>query len=368
MVTETLTKPKGITKEKPLKVIHESLFWAEDSPLHTLIGEKRARQNGEGTYSIDLEADSFIWCFNGGRGAGKSTLMTLFAMWANWQYGFRIIANFEIEYILQRLHSREHIKAEPLDLYRLFCFEHDYDNCLILIDEAPDIISHMAAQTWKNRLLNVFVRQIRKNHNNLFLGAQYFELIDKSMRQQVDIRFDCEDASRKYGWGKQYRGMCFLSRIIDQSGLWTGEPYERALIRMKESGDYDVDPAEKIEVFPRFLWADTLENPGKPVFDSYTEFDVWESLRRVDMKLQTYAVGDAKRQEAPEYLKIAVPILEQAMSEGAVVKTDLYRVFNVQGGEKTNLAHRLHACGVRSFNNNKKMDFSNFSLEEFMKP
>lgn len=364
MTTEILERTKI---EKPLKVIHESLFWPDDSPLHTLIGDKRAKRNNEGNYVIDLEADSFIWCFNGGRGAGKSTLMTLFAMWANYQYGFRIVANFEIEYILQRLHSREFIKAEPLDLYRLFCFEHDYDNCLILIDEAPDIISHMAAQTWKNRLVNVFVRQIRKNHNNLFLGAQFFELIDKSMRQQVDIRFDCEDASRKYGWGKRYRGMCHLARVIDQSGLWTGEPYEVTLMKMRDRGDYDVDPAEKIEVFPRFLWADTPENPGKPVFDSYKEFDIWDSLRRVDMKLQTYAVGDGQRKESPEYLKIARPILEQAMNEGAVMKKELYRAFNVNGGDKTSLSHRLSNAGARSFSHDKKLDFTDFSLEEFFK-
>ena len=40
---------------------------------------------------------------------------------------------------------------------------------------------------------------VAKNHNSLMLGAQNFNLIDKSMRWQVDVIIECEDASRKYG-------------------------------------------------------------------------------------------------------------------------------------------------------------------------
>lgn len=356
MVTETRQ-----AIDKPLKVIHESVF-----PT----GQDLLTENGNvgGTYAVDLQADSYIWTFTGGRGAGKSTLMTYFAMWANYKYGLRIVSNYDIEYILQRKYSREHIKSEPLDLYRLFCFEHDYDDCLILMDEAPDIISHMAAQTWKNRLLNVFVRQIRKNHNHLFLGAQYFELIDKSMRQQVDLRLECQDASRKYGWGKHARGMCILCRIIDQSGLWTGVPYGEMLNRLRANGDYDIDPAQKTRVFSRFLWADTDENPGRPVFDSFTEFDVWESLRRVDMKLQTYAVGDNQTKEAPSYMQIAQPILEHAMNEGIVTKADLFKAFGVNETDKKTLGRRLKSAGAKYYGaSNSKYNFENFSLEDFFK-
>jgi hypothetical protein len=45
----------------------------------------------------------------------------------------------------------------------------------------------MSAMTWKNRLLNIFIRQLRKNHNSLFLAAQDFMLIDKSMLWQIDV-------------------------------------------------------------------------------------------------------------------------------------------------------------------------------------
>lgn len=341
---------------KPLKVIHESIFWEDGFPD---LGNKV-----EGYHSIDMGVDSYIWCFTGSRGAGKSTLMTLCAMYFNFLYGFRLVSNFPIEYKLKRRNGQiEVIKSEPLDFYRLFCFEHDYDNCLILLDESPDVISHMAAQTWKNRLLNIFVRQLRKNHNSLFMGAQYFELIDKSMRQQTDILAECEDASRKYGWGRDYRGMCILLRMVDNSGLWTGEAYDQAIARMRHSGSFE-DPTEKYEVFPRVLW----DNDGHPaVFDSYKEFDVWESLRKVDMKLQTYAVGDAQSKEPPGWASYAPTLIEQAQNVGIVTKRDLYGSFDdLTRQDKVNMGVMLHEAGaVTHGRGGAKMNFKNFSMDKF---
>lgn len=356
MVTEII--------EKPLKVIDESVFPSQENLFD------RNERVPAASYAVDLKADSFIWCFTGGRGGGKSTLMTYYAMWANWQYGLRIVSNFEIEYILQTKAGRYHVKSEPLDLYRLFCFEHDYDDCIILLDEAPDIISHMASQSWKNRLLNVFVRQIRKNHNHLFLGAQYFELIDKSMRQQVDLILECQDASRKYGWGMHSRGMCILCRVIDQSGLWTGIPYEALMWRLRAEGDFETDPALKTRVFSRLLWADTKEHPGKPVFDSYTEFDVWESLRKVDMRLKTYSVGDGQNKEKPEWQKeeIAKPILEPVMDQGQITKRELYKVFALkERKDRIALGIKLHQAGaIDCGHGENSLNFANFSLEDFL--
>jgi len=345
-------------ESKPLKTIHESIFWEDGCPW--------GAKDNEGYHSIDMGVDSYIWCFTGSRGAGKSTLMTLCAMYFNYLYGFRLVSNYPIAYKLQRRHGKpEEIRSEPLDFFKLFCFEHDYDNCLILLDEAPDVISHMAAQTWKNRLLNIFVRQLRKNHNSLFMGAQYFELIDKSMRTQTDILAECEDASRKYGWGRSFRGMCILLRMVDNSGLWTGEAYEQALSRMRNKGSFE-DPTEKYEVFPRVLW----DNDGhSAVFDSFKEFDVWESLRKVDMKLQTYAVGDAQNKEAPRWATEAPTLIEQAQNAGIITKKEMYDSFgDLTKKEKMDIGEMLHNAGATDYGTaNRKYNFENFSMDKFMK-
>ena len=183
-----------IEAEKEIKILNESIFWDEDDPRREL---KKAgvpvlySPKGNNFQAVDMSQDSYIWAFCGARGSGKSLSMTYYAAKAVYLYGAKLISNYPIDFRLYRDNGEitEH-HAEPLDMYKLLCFDAEYQNCLILIDEAPDIISHLAAQTWKNRLLNVFVRQLRKNRNSLFIGTQNFMFIDKSMRWQTDIVVD----------------------------------------------------------------------------------------------------------------------------------------------------------------------------------
>ena len=255
-----------------LKKIHESIFWDEDDPRRQILKEGKKifhPLNGNShDQIIEMDQDSYIWVFAGPRGSGKSLSMTYYAAKAVYLYNMKVISNYPIEFILIRANGTSTIcRAETLDMYRLLCFDSEYKNCLIIIDEAPDLISHMASQTWKNRLINVFVRQLRKNRNSLFLGAQNFYLIDKSMRWQTDVIVDCVDAFREYGGGNGLvRGACILQAFRDNSGLWTGH-------------------ADEFEII------DEIEIPGNSVwgaYDTYFQQDVWESLRKVDMKLNSY--------------------------------------------------------------------------------
>ena len=323
MTTEMLEKPI----ELPIKTIHESCFWEEDDPRWQWMDvEETTSTYNSINYDISLDVDSFIFAFTGRRGGGKTTSMTDEAVKAMVIYPkMRLLSNYPIECRVNLTDgSTKTVKAETLDLYKLLCFDADYKNCLICIDEAPDIISHMASMTWKNRLLNIFVRQLRKNRNSLMLGAQEFGLIDKSMRWQVDVIVECEDASRKYGGPANQRGELILQRWLDNSGMWTGQTWKEQQEYNRVRGNFE-DVAEERELYPRFLWADQEDGGHRAIFDTYYQQDVWESLRKVDMQLDSYHVGDKKNAEDVQDQEtgttpflLAVQSLRQLIRTGAV--------------------------------------------------
>lgn len=372
----------AIKEGKKFKSIHESIFWNADDPRKKAVREYTP--NGWEYYmdshitrkkarDIDMGRDSYIWCFTGVRGAGKSTLMTFFGMKAQYHYGLRLVSNYPIEYYLNYMDGRSKlIQAEPLDMYKLLCFDADYNDCLILIDEAPDIVSHMAAMTWKNRLLNIFIRQLRKNHNSLFLGAQQFELIDKSMRWQTDILAECQDASRKYGWSAEHRGKCILLRLVDNSGMWTGESYDTVLRRAQYEGEY-VDPTIKIKVYPRVLWGDDTHNA---VWDTLYIQDVWESLKKVDIKLMSYGVGKTEL-DSSDYISKAYRVIDGILSSGSYImaQPDFYKlVGELTPSEKRALSQRMVACSGLTerewrdgckIGNSRTYNFANFNIRKF---
>lgn len=372
MTTEVIEQAE---KELELVTIHESLLWDEDDPRRTMTGLNPPPVSifKEGEYVIDMRADSYIWVYTGTRGAGKTTLMTLYALKARLYYGFRIVSNYDIECYIQRIDgTKEYVKSESLDLFKLLDFDDEYQDCLIIIDEAPDLISHMASMTWKNRLINIFARQIRKNHNNLFLGAQQFELIDKSFRWQVDILAECKDASRKYGWGSSHRGKCVLLRLLDNSGQWTGETWEEAYERQKNSfaargfsSGQREEVGEDYEYFPRILWGE--KDKTRPVFDSWVTQDVWESLRKVDLNIESRKVGEKK--EESDYKQRAMRAVTYALDQGGKIKPpELYDLMGeLTQGEKNSLGSIFRKSGVLTSPNGSYKDFRSCDREKLAK-
>ena len=343
MVTATRTNKVSVQSE--IKVVHECIFWEEDDPRWMMIGKEERETylaGDDNALEVDMEEDSYIWVFAGSRGAGKSVSMTYFAMKAVYLYGARLLSNYPIDFILVRVDgTREEHHAEPLDMYKLLCFDSDYSHCLIIIDEAPDIISHMASQSWKNRLLNIFVRQLRKNRNSLFLGAQDFYLIDKSMRWQTDLILECKDAFRKYGRGQGLtRGALCLIDVKDNSGQWTGTPDEWETVG-------------------------SLELPGKSVwgaFDTHFEQDVWESLKKVDMKMMTYKVGaeDLSKSNYLERTREKVQHIMRTEPDQSMLQPYFYKELKLTPREKRDVSLRLSKAGVVSEKDTGKGKFRFF--------
>jgi len=349
MVTELEIKEEPKTE---VKVIDESIFWDEEDPRWRLTGriDNKLCAKAEVEQVVDLSKDAYIWAYTGTRGAGKSIAMTYFAAKAVYLYGTHLISNFPISFMLNRGGKTTYHEAEPLDMYKLLCFDKNYRHCLILIDEAPDVISHMASMSWKNRLLNIFVRQLRKNMNSLFLGTQQLGLIDKSMRWQTDIVVTCQDAFRLYG-GKQglVRGSDILLDIYDNSGQWTGQganaDWESQLAFMESTA--------------------SLELPGKLIwdaFDTYHQQDVFESLKRVDMKLGSWQIGE-QEPETDYYeraLSVTNPLTGKHNSVG------LYQSI----GDGTDREIKLvgswwRKCGVVTSTNGRTKDFTKCDKDKF---
>lgn len=366
---ETLIEEKIIeteTADKPIKILHESLFWLPNDPRRfgmpkdsSALGQNRV------CHEINLFYDSYIIVFTGRRGGGKTTSMTFFAIKQAIDNGMRILSNYPIECTVNMLdHTQRHVKSEPLDIERLLSFDKDYKNCLIVIDEAPDIISHMAAMTWKNRLLNVFIRQLRKNHNSFFAGAQEFELLDKSFRWQTDVLVECEDASRKWGWHPSTRGKLILQNWLDNSGLWTGRSYQQEIKERQSRGDYKA-VGQRARLYPRFLW----ENDGfAPVFNSFEQTDVWESLKRVAIKFDAYNINPDASPENELSNKDTYDIAREAIraakeDKGVIASPDFYSSLpNLNAAMKDKLSkdiNKLPGLKQRKLNNRWALDFSN---------
>lgn len=260
-----------------------------------------SNNNSGGGYAIRLDRDSYIWCFTGRRGGGKTTAMTFFIIRTVALYNMRVVSNYPIEFMLRR-HKPDgksylqHVRSEPLDFEKLICMDEDYRHVLICIDEAPDIISHMASLSWRNRLLAAFTRQIRKNYNSLFLAAQDFNLIDKSMRWQVDVITECRDLARVAGDdSKLEAGEAIILKFQDHSGQWTGYTSEDRIRRKKNPC------VGRVIMYPRLMWGD---DSHQAVYDSWHQIDLMDSLRRVELKLNTIKIGD--NVDEGEYIRYPV--------------------------------------------------------------
>lgn len=337
-----------------LVILDESIFLSRDN-----------EHLGKRIHSIDLGRDSYIIVYTGRRGGGKTTCMSWMAVKAVVLYNMRLVSNFPLEFMLRR-HKPDgssylqHVKAEPLDFYKLMTFDEIYHDCCILIDESPDVINYMSSQSWKNRLFEAFVRQIRKNKNTLMLCAQDFGLIDKSARWQTDIRVECKDMARFYGSSAcMERGEEIFTEWYDLSGLWTGRSAdERMYHGMRPS-------VKRIKIFPRVLWGDK-EAGTKPVYDTFFTIDILDSLRKVDLQLTKTIITDKQEQTIPDGVREPLcQQLEIGLKQGKMKMTELYAgVGDIDQKLKTFIGHYLSTCGIRRYAGGW-FDFSNFDMEKF---
>ncbi len=360
-------KTKQIIGEKAIPIMDERVF-LDDSYSEGISSSRH-------TFAMRFDQDSYIWCFEGRRGGGKTTAMSFFVVRSVALYNMKVVSNFPIEFELRRYRPDgqsylQHVKAEPLDFERLICFDQEYRHCLICIDEAPEVISYMASQSWRNRLVAAFTRQLRKNFNTLFLAAQDFELVDKAMRWQVDVIIQCRDAARYIGdTSGLERGEMLWLNWYDHSGQWTGQTTEDRLRRGENPR------LMQMQLFPRLMWGD---DDHKPVFDSWHQIDILDSLRKVDLRLSSIKVSDKSGAGGEKY-PVSIKTLKEALHTIEIIfeeRPDQPNIFQkyfyqslggVTDQDKNNLAKKLSNFNVERGGEGSKRwyGFSSFNLELF---
>lgn len=297
----------------------------------------------KGGRDLDIKNDSYVLGFTGPRGAGKTLAMTAFACKAM-MGGHRVISNYSIAFKLAMPKGGyQYYESETLDMYKLLVFDTDFQNAVILMDEAPLLISHLASQSWKNRLIDIFLTQLRKNRNSLFYCSQNERWVDTQLRWQTDVYFKCSDMSRRMGGKPSDRGKTISMKALDQSGQWTGFSFE-----------------EYPAIHP-------LQLRGKKffkIYDTYEAQDIFESLAKVDTKFTTYKIdarSDAEKDES--HLDKAEAVLNAMRANGgrATTKEFYTSVGEINASQKDQISKYLKGQGVtrgRQSNGDYYYDFS----------
>lgn len=129
-----------------------------------------------------------------------------------------------------------------------------------------------------------------------------------------------------------------------------------------------------IELFPRVMWGDDTH---KPVFDSWHQIDIMDSLRKVDLRLSSIKIGDKagdydKYPVSAKALLSALDMIDMVMAERPDQPL-IYQKFFYQalGGlteaDKNNLGKKLSDFNVERGGDGSKRwyGFSQFNIELF---
>lgn len=319
----------------------ESIFWNANDTRWDDQG------NGETGKLLDMENESYVWCFTGPKRSGKTSFMTYLALKIGYTYGKRIIANYPMAINIRKTDGDiVNIKSEKLDLLKLFEFDGAYTDSLIVLDEAPQVINRLATMTWKNRLLDLYLQKIGHDNISMLYGSQKENLtsgwVDDALRFQTDILVFCRDAATRFHEYK--RGAMVLANLLDKSGQWTGYRYD-----------------EKPRIFKRRILTEIIWGS----FDTHQRFDVFESLRGVQVDLQKTKISDKQEDAIPPYYEQLKQTLQKASKQGKMAITDFYNdIGDLAKKEKDKIGQLLTKAGVKRRGAHlSKFDFSDFDMD-----
>lgn len=167
--------------------------------------------------------DSRVTVVTGGKGQGKTLLMTAYGM-DFLSKGGKVWANYKIE----GSWHKKFYQALPLDMNALYSFSEDIVNGLVIIDEMQYFADSRFSQSLTNTLLNYIIMQIRKRDLNLIYSVKFFPWADKRIRLETDVEITTQDMSffpHDDDVEGSNRGERFLLKFRDLSGAMTGVSY-----------------------------------------------------------------------------------------------------------------------------------------------
>jgi tRNA A37 threonylcarbamoyladenosine biosynthesis protein TsaE len=299
---------------------------------------------------MDLNKRSYVICLSGFRGSGKTTMATFLCEREAHFNKRRILSNFTIEFKVRNGFGHlDYYKSEDLDLYKLLNFDTDYRGSIIVLDEAPQVINRLATMTWNNRLIDLFLQQLRKNLNSFLYCSQNPMWVDKSVQFQTDVRIDCTDANILNPNIPQ--GVTILSEWFDMSGQWTGHIFNEKYPRIALKMGFKAAP----------IWNS---------FDTSYVRDPFASFSKVEIQRNVIKVGNAQKDDPSEpYLEEAASILQEHLQDDAKIKKQ--NLFDKLGDmaleAKREIGIRLGNAGARRVGHNlDTYDLTNFDMQRFL--
>jgi hypothetical protein len=299
---------------------------------------------------LDLSRRSYCFCFSGLRGSGKTTMATYLAMKEAHLNKRRILANYDIAFKVEDEHNNIHYyESEDLDLYKLLSFDEGYKRCIIVIDESPQVINRLSTMTWKNRLIDLFLQQLRKNDNSFFYCSQNPMWVDRSVQFQTDVRIECLDANVRNP--NIPEGAVIFSDWFDVSGQWTGHPFDEKHPRAITS----------MQLNAAVIWGS---------FKTKYVKDPFESFKKVEIQQETYRIGaNGKEDSAAAYIEEAATIIQTHIEDqGRMKKNTLFDSLGDLGIDvKRRLGEKMSLAGAKRIGHNlDTYDLTNFNMEKFL--
>lgn len=111
----------------------------------------------------------------GNLGSGKTLFMVINAFFSS---NLPIVSNFKLNFGNKK-------EIEPFDLKKFIRAE--YENCIILLDEAYNYLESRISSNELNRIMSYILFQSRKKNVTLYITAQLYSSIDKRFRQLTDM-------------------------------------------------------------------------------------------------------------------------------------------------------------------------------------
>jgi len=130
-----------------------------------------------------------IIAFCGKMGSGKTLSMTYFARMMQ-ERGRDIISNYTLNFkhrLISKKEIQEYGKTKGASL----------KDVMMLIDEAQTMLD--CRQHQKNRIITYFILQTRKRGCDLAYTSQQFANVEKRLRENTDLIFECNPVKNKKG-------------------------------------------------------------------------------------------------------------------------------------------------------------------------
>lgn len=214
-----------------------------------------------------------IWGFIGPEGSGKTTGMTMFALLHAAKGGeVQTFPGYELTFPGGKKISKE------LDFSNFFKNLYDYKNTIICADEVQNFCDAQLSMTVFNRLIGYAAAQRRKANIGMFYTVQSWDWVYKRLRQLTHLVTLCYDLYWT-PWGKEAglgRGEQMRLTTYDCKGFFTGRPWSLMSQKILHS------------------------KPLRPYFNSFAVVDLFEGMRKYEIKKQTTVFDLRESVEQPD--------------------------------------------------------------------